>query len=112
VETTLTTVLARGQGLRTALQELVKSYIFTNNLKPGDPLPSEGQFGRDLQVSRVDADTILDLVQIRKWLEVAIMRHIASPAAARPGTLLIRNRCTQDMYRKPTLGSQRWQPSL
>jgi DNA-binding FadR family transcriptional regulator len=119
VEANLTTLPARGQVLRDALQEYVKSYILTNNLKPGDSLPSEGQLARDLQVSRgsvreaikalealgvievrhgdgifvrpmnfdailkvlsynnrVDAGTILDLLQVRKWLEVAIMEDI------------------------------------
>ena len=52
MEANLKTFPARGQVLRDALQEYVKSYILTNNLKPGDPLPPEGQLARDLQVSR------------------------------------------------------------
>lgn len=42
----------RGQTLNKLAQDRVKNYITSNHLKPGDPLPSEGQLAADLGISR------------------------------------------------------------
>lgn len=45
-------VLKRRQLLYQAVQEEIKSYILTNALRPGDPLPSEGELATQLDISR------------------------------------------------------------
>lgn len=45
-------VLKRRQLLYQAVQEEIKSYILTNGLRPGDPLPSEGELAAQLDISR------------------------------------------------------------
>lgn len=45
-------VLKRRQLLYQAVQEEIKSYIITNGLRPGDPLPSEGELAAQLDISR------------------------------------------------------------
>jgi len=45
-------VLKRRQLLYQAVQEEIKSYIISNGLKPGDPLPSEGELATQLDISR------------------------------------------------------------
>lgn len=42
----------RGEALYKAVCDYIKQYIIDNNLKPGDPLPSEGQLADDLGVGR------------------------------------------------------------
>lgn len=42
----------RGPALYTAVSDYIKEYILENNLKPGDPLPPEGQLVEDLGVGR------------------------------------------------------------
>lgn len=42
----------RGPALYTAVRDYIKEYILENNLKPGDPLPPEGQLVEDLGVGR------------------------------------------------------------
>ncbi len=42
----------RGEALYKAVCDHIKQYIIENNLKPGDPLPSEGQLADDLGVGR------------------------------------------------------------
>jgi DNA-binding FadR family transcriptional regulator len=42
----------RGEALYKAVCDYIKQYIIENNLKPGDPLPSEGQLADDLGVGR------------------------------------------------------------
>lgn len=106
----------RGPLLSAVLQDHIKDYIIENNLKPGDPLPPEGEFARELGVSRgpvreavksleslgiievrhgeglfvrewnfdpllatlqfgmrVSPETLVELYQIRKWLEIAVI---------------------------------------
>ena len=106
----------RGPLLSAVLQDHIKDYIIENNLKPGDPLPPEGEFARQLSVSRgpvreavksleslgivevrhgeglfvrewnfdpvlatlqfgmrVSPETLVELYQIRKWLEIAVI---------------------------------------
>jgi DNA-binding FadR family transcriptional regulator len=45
-------VLKRRQLLYQAVQEEIKSYIIANGLRPGDPLPSEGELAQQLDISR------------------------------------------------------------
>lgn len=45
-------VLKRRQLLYQAVQDEIKSYIIANNLRPGDPLPSEGELAQQLDISR------------------------------------------------------------
>ena len=106
----------RGPLLSVVTQNHIKDYIVENNLKPGDPLPPEGEFAKYLGVSRgpvreavksleslgiievrhgeglfvrewnfdpvlatlqfgmrVSPDTLVELYQIRKWLEIAVI---------------------------------------
>lgn len=42
----------RGEALYKAICDHIKQYIIENNLKPGDPLPPEGQLADDLGVGR------------------------------------------------------------
>ena len=106
----------RGPSLSVVTQTHIKDYIIENKLKPGDPLPSEGEFARELGVSRgpvreavksleslgflevrhgeglfvrewnfdpvlatlqfgmrVSPETLVELYQIRKWLEMALI---------------------------------------
>jgi DNA-binding FadR family transcriptional regulator len=44
--------IKRGPLLSEMLQEEIKNYIIQNDLRPGDPLPSEGDFARQLGTSR------------------------------------------------------------
>jgi DNA-binding FadR family transcriptional regulator len=46
------TAIKRGPLLSEMLQEEIKNYIIQNDLHPGDPLPSEGDFARQLGTSR------------------------------------------------------------
>lgn len=48
----LATKSVRGQTLNKLAQDRVKDYITSKHLKPGDPLPSEGQLATDLGISR------------------------------------------------------------
>ncbi len=102
--------------LSVVTQDHIKDYIIENNLKPGDPLPPEGEFAKELGVSRgpvreavksleslgivevrrgeglfvrewnfdpvlatlqfgmrVSPETLVELYQIRKWLEIAVI---------------------------------------
>ncbi len=106
----------RGPSLSVLTQNHIKDYIIENNLKPGDALPAEGEFARELGVSRgpvreavksleslgflevrhgeglfvrewnfdpvlatlqfgmrVSSETLVELYQIRKWLEIAVI---------------------------------------
>ena len=106
----------RGPLLSAVLQDHIKDFTIENNLKPGDPLPPEGKFARELGVSRgpvreavksleslgiievrhgeglfvrewnldpvlatlqfgmrVSPETLVELYQIRKWLEIAVI---------------------------------------
>ena len=106
----------RGPSLNVVTQNYIKDYIIENCLKPGDPLPAEGEFALDLGVSRgpvreavksleslgiievrrgeglfvrewnfdpvletlqfgmrVSPETLAELYQIRKWLEIAVI---------------------------------------
>ena len=42
----------RGPALYTAIRDYIKQYILEHDLKPGDPLPPEGQLVEDLGVGR------------------------------------------------------------
>jgi DNA-binding FadR family transcriptional regulator len=109
----------RGPALYSRLQEHIKGYIVSQNLRPGDPLPSEGELASTLGVSRgsvreaikalealgvievqhgtgifvrelnldgildvisynldFDPGTVAELLQVRKWLEVAVLGEI------------------------------------
>ena len=106
----------RGPLLSVVTQNHIKDYIIEHNLKPGDPLPPEGEFAQELGVSRgpvreavksleslgiievrhgeglfvrewnfdpvlatlqfgmrVSPETLVELYQIRKWLEIAVI---------------------------------------
>jgi len=106
----------RGPALYTAVRDYIKQYILENDLKPGDPLPPEGQLVEDLGVGRssvreavkslqsvgivdvrqgdglyvrelnfdpmleafifgmkFDPNTLVELLQIRTWLEVSVI---------------------------------------
>lgn len=106
----------RGPSLNVVTQNHIKDYIIENDLKPGDPLPSEGEFAQELGISRgpvreavksleslgiievrhgeglfvrewnfdpvlatlqfgmrVSPETLVELYQIRKWLEIAVI---------------------------------------
>ena len=106
----------RGPSLNVVTQDHIKDYIIENDLKPGDPLPSEGEFAQELGISRgpvreavksleslgiievrhgeglfvrewnfdpvlatlqfgmrVSPETLVELYQIRKWLEIAVI---------------------------------------
>ncbi len=45
-------VLKRRQLLYQAVQEEIKNYILENGLRPGDPLPTEGELAQQLNISR------------------------------------------------------------
>ena len=105
----------RGPSLNVVTQNHIKDFIIENNLEPGDPLPPEGEFAKELGVSRgpvreavksleslgiievrrgeglfvrewnfdpvletlqfgmrVSPETLVELYQIRKWLEIAV----------------------------------------
>lgn len=109
----------RGPTLHRRVQEYIKDFIVKNGLKPGDPLPPEGELASSLRVSRgsvreavkaletlgiievrhgnglfvrgFNFDSVLDLLsyglafdhsriseilQIRKWLEVAAVDEV------------------------------------
>ncbi|NJD60995.1 MAG: hypothetical protein C3F13_16060 [Anaerolineales bacterium] len=106
----------RGPALYKAVRDYIKEYILENDLKPGDPLPTEGQLVEDLGVGRssvreavkslqslgiievrqgnglfvrelnfdpmletflfgmqYDPHTLAELVQVRTWLEAAVI---------------------------------------
>ena len=106
----------RGPSLNVVTQDHIKDFIIDNDLKPGDPLPSEGEFAQELGISRgpvreavksleslgiievrhgeglfvrewnfdpvlatlqfgmrVSPKTLMELYQIRKWLEIAVI---------------------------------------
>jgi DNA-binding FadR family transcriptional regulator len=106
----------RGQALYKSVCDYIKQYILDHDLKPGDPLPPEGQLSEDLGVSRssvreavkslqslgiidaqqgnglfvrelnfdpmletfkfgmsFDTGTVTELLQIRIWLETAVI---------------------------------------
>ena len=106
----------RGPSLNVVTQNHIKDFIIENNLEPGDPLPPEGEFAKELGVSRgpvreavksleslgiievrrgeglfvrewnfdpvletlqfgmrVSPETLVELYQIRKWLEIAVI---------------------------------------
>lgn len=106
----------RSPSLSVVAQNHIKDYIIEHNLKPGDPLPAEGEFAQELGVSRgpvreavksleslgiievrhgeglfvrewnfdpvlatlqfgmrVSPETLVELYQIRKWLEIAVI---------------------------------------
>ena len=106
----------RGPALYTAVSDYIKDYILKNDLKPGDPLPPEGQLVEDLGVGRssvreavkslqslgiievrqgnglfvrelnfdpmleaflfgmqFNPHTLAELLQVRTWLEVAVI---------------------------------------
>jgi DNA-binding FadR family transcriptional regulator len=62
----------RSPALHKAVQDYIKEYILENNLKPGDPLPPEGQLVEELGVGRssvreaVKALQSLGIVEIRQ----------------------------------------------
>jgi DNA-binding FadR family transcriptional regulator len=109
----------RGPALYKAVRDYIKEYILENNLKPGDPLPPEGQLVDDLGVGRSSVreavkslqslgivevrpgnglfvrelnfdpmleaflfgmqfspSTLAELLQVRIWLEVAVIGDI------------------------------------
>ena len=109
----------RGPTLHKRVQQHIRQYIVANGLKPGDPLPPEGELANSLGVSRgsireavkalealgvlevrhgnglfvrpfnldpvlsnlsysldFEPSTISELLQIRKWLETAIMTDV------------------------------------
>jgi DNA-binding FadR family transcriptional regulator len=125
----------RGPALYTAIRDYIKQYILEHNLKPGDPLPSEGQLAEELGVGRssvreavkslqsmgivdvrqgeglyvrelnfdpmletflfgtqFDPHTLAELLQIRIWLEVAVIvdavEHIGASEIARLESIL------------------------
>lgn len=125
----------RGPALYTAIRDYIKQYILEHNLKPGDPLPPEGQLAEELGVGRssvreavkslqsmgivdvrqgeglyvrelnfdpmletflfgtqFDPHTLAELLQIRIWLEVAVIvdavEHIGPGEIARLESIL------------------------
>ena len=109
----------RGPSLNVVTQNHIKDFIVENSLEPGDPLPPEGEFAKELGVSRgpvreavksleslglvevrrgeglfvrewnfdpvqetlqfgmrVSPETLEELYQIRKWLEIAVIGDV------------------------------------
>lgn len=62
----------RGPTLYKRVQEYVKGYIVAHGLKPGDPLPSEGELASSLQVSR---GSIREAVKALETLGILEVRH-------------------------------------
>ncbi len=60
----------RGPALYTAVCEYIKNYILENNLKPGDPLPPEGQLADDLEVGRSSVREAVKSLQSLGIIEV------------------------------------------
>jgi DNA-binding FadR family transcriptional regulator len=58
--------------LTSQIQEAIKSYVLENGLRPGDPLPSEGEFARQLDTGRnsvreaVKSLEVLGIIETRR----------------------------------------------
>ena len=62
--------ILRGPALYQAVCDYIKKYILENNLKPGDPLPPEGQLVDDLGVSRSSVREAVKSLQSLGIIEV------------------------------------------
>lgn len=62
----------RGEALYKAVCDHIKQYIIENNLKPGDPLPSEGQLADDLGVGR---GSVREAVKSLQSLGIVDVQH-------------------------------------
>jgi DNA-binding FadR family transcriptional regulator len=60
----------RGPALYIAVCDYIKQYILENDLKPGDPLPAEGQLVEDLGVSRSSVREAVKSLQSLGIIEV------------------------------------------
>jgi DNA-binding FadR family transcriptional regulator len=71
--------------VRDAVQGEIKRYILTNNLRPGDPLPPEGELARQLGVGRnsvreaVKALEALGILDVRVGQGLAVRDFTLSP---------------------------------
>ncbi|MBN1146023.1 MAG: FadR family transcriptional regulator [Anaerolineales bacterium] len=140
----------RGQALYKSICEYIKQYILDHDLKPGDPLPPEGQLVEDLGVGRssvreavkslqslgiievrqgnglfvrelnfdpmleiftfgmrFDTRTVVELLQIRIWLEAAVIgdavKHIGKREIKQLEAVLgrweLRDQSREDFFR-------------
>ena len=62
--------LGRPALLHHSVQDAIKSYIVSNELRPGDPLPSEVQLGRSLDVSRNSVREAVKVLESQGVLEI------------------------------------------
>ena len=62
----------RTPALSQSIRDYIKDYIVTNNLKAGDPLPSEGQLADELGVSR---SPVREAVKALQSLGIIEVRH-------------------------------------
>lgn len=62
----------RGEALYKAVCDHIKQYIIENNLKPGDPLPPEGQLADDLGVGR---GSVREAVKSLQSLGIVDVQH-------------------------------------
>jgi len=62
----------RGPALYKAVRDYIKEYIVENDLKPGDPLPPEGQLVEDLGVGR---SSVREAVKSLQSLGIIEVRH-------------------------------------
>ncbi|HEX9115340.1 MAG TPA: FadR/GntR family transcriptional regulator [Anaerolineae bacterium] len=62
----------RGPALTRAIQERIKDYINANRLRPGDPLPPEGQLAADLGISR---GSVREAIKALESLGIVQVRH-------------------------------------
>ena len=62
----------RGPALSKAIQEYVKQFILENDLKGGDPLPSETHLVKDLGVGR---SSVREAVKSLQSLGIVEVRH-------------------------------------
>jgi DNA-binding FadR family transcriptional regulator len=66
----LTTEPLRGQRLYQRVQQYIKQYIVANGLKPGDPLPPEGELASSLRVSRGSIREAIKALEALGFIEV------------------------------------------
>lgn len=64
--------ILRGEALYKAVCDYIKQYIIENNLKPGDPLPSEGQLADNLGVGR---GSVREAVKSLQSLGIVDVQH-------------------------------------
>jgi DNA-binding FadR family transcriptional regulator len=62
--------MAKRPSVSQRVQQYIREYIITHKLRPGDPLPPEGQIAAELEVSRISAREGVKVLQAVGVLEV------------------------------------------